>query len=149
MTETLIDSDVALDAIQRYPVADNPSSFLALNSGNSYFRAPDLPGIVVYRSVGRYIVQFGGPFAPDEVRGPLLDAFLAFAADRQQEVVAVQLRAADADPYLARRFTVNQMGASFALRLATFTLRGTRFMQLRNKISRCLRSGLEVSEVEL
>ena len=35
MTETLTRSDIALDAIQRYPDADNPSSFLAVNEGNS------------------------------------------------------------------------------------------------------------------
>jgi lysylphosphatidylglycerol synthetase-like protein (DUF2156 family) len=149
MTETMTESDIALDAVQRFTAADNPSAFLAVNEGNSYFRQPGVPGVIVYRPTGRYIVQFGGPFAPPESRGTLLGAFLDFAADQQREVVAVQLQAADAEPYLDRRFTVNQMGASFALRPATFTLRGTKFMRLRNKIARALRSGLEIAEVPL
>lgn len=38
------------------------------------------------------------------------------------------------------------MGASYVVDLESFTLAGTRFMQLRNKISRALRSGLKIYE---
>jgi lysylphosphatidylglycerol synthetase-like protein (DUF2156 family) len=149
MTETLVTSDTVLDSIQRYPQADNPSSFLAVNAGNSCFHLPDVPGVIVYRTTGRYIVQFGGPFAPPEARARLLEAFVEFAAEQGREIVGVQLQGADTEEYRARGFTINQMGASFAVDLSTFTLRGTAFMQLRNKISRALRSGLKVSEVPI
>jgi lysylphosphatidylglycerol synthetase-like protein (DUF2156 family) len=149
MTGTLTSSDVALDAIQRYPDADNPSSFLAVNEGNSYLDLPDVPGVIVYRPAGRYLVQFGGPFAPKEARPRLLRAFLDLAAGQGREIVAIQLQGADAAEYLDEGFTVNQIGASYALRLDPFSLRGTAFMQLRNKIARAMRSGLEVSEVPL
>ena len=149
MIETLTGSDVALDAIQRYPDADNPSSFLAVNEGNSYLHLPDTPGVIVYRPTGRYLVQFGGPFAPKEARPRLLRAFLDLAATQNREIVAIQLQGADAAEYLDEGFTVNQIGGSYALRLDTFSLRGTAFMQLRNKIARALRSGLTVREVPL
>jgi len=147
MTATLTGSDIALDAIRRYPDADNPSSFLAVNEGNSYLHLPDVPGVIVYRPTGRYLVQFGGPFAPKEARPRLLRAFLDLAVRQDREIVAIQLQGADAPEYLDEGFTVNQIGASYALRLDTFSLRGTAFMQLRNKIARALRSGLEISEV--
>jgi lysylphosphatidylglycerol synthetase-like protein (DUF2156 family) len=147
VTELLTTSDIVLDAIQRYPDADNPSSFLALNEGNSYLHLPDVPGVIVYRPTGRYLVQFGGPFAPPEARPRLLQAFLRLASEQGREIVTVQLQGTDTAEYLDAGFTVNQMGASFALQLATFTLHGTEFMQLRNKISRSLRSGLVISEV--
>jgi lysylphosphatidylglycerol synthetase-like protein (DUF2156 family) len=149
MTEALTTSDIALDAIQRYPDADNPSSFLAVNEGNSYLHLPDTPGVIVYRPTGRYLVQFGGPFAPAEARPRLLRAFLDLAAGQDREIVAIQLQGADAAEYLDEGFTVNQVGASYALRLDTFSLHGTAFMQLRNKIARAMRSGLAVSEVPL
>lgn len=149
MTKTLTSSDIALDAIARYPDADNPSSFLAVNEGNSYLHLPQVPGVIVYRPTGRYLVQFGGPFAPKEARPALLRAFLDLAAGQDREIVAIQLQGADAAEYLDEGFTVNQIGGSYALRLDTFSLRGTAFMQLRNKIARAMRSGLEVSEVEL
>lgn len=149
MTATLASSDIALDAIQRYPDADNPSSFLAVNEGNSYLDLPRVPGVIVYRPTGRYLVQFGGPFAPKAARPALLRAFADLAAAQGREVVAIQLQGADAAEYLDEGFTVNQVGASYALRLDTFSLRGTAFMQLRNKIARAVRSGLEVSEVPL
>lgn len=146
-TQTFTSQDLALDAIQRHWYADNPSSFLAVNEGNSYYHLPGSPGVIVYRPAGRYLVQFGGPFAPKEARSALLRAFIDFAAEQGREIVAVQLQAPDADEYMAEGFTINQMGASYALRLDTFSLRGTAFMQLRNKIARSIRSGLEISEV--
>jgi lysylphosphatidylglycerol synthetase-like protein (DUF2156 family) len=148
MTETLTRSDIALDAIRRYPDADNPSSFLAVNEGNSYLHLPEVPGVIVYRPAGRYLVQFGGPFAPRPARPRLLRAFLDLAAGQDREIVAIQLQGADAAEYLDEGFTVNQIGASYALRLDTFSLRGTAFMQLRNKIARAIRSGLAISEAE-
>jgi lysylphosphatidylglycerol synthetase-like protein (DUF2156 family) len=149
MTETLAGSDIALDAIQRYPDADNPSSFLAVNEGNTYLHLPGMPGVIVYRPTGRYLVQFGGPFAPKEARPGLLRSFIDLAARQGREIVAIQLQGADAAEYLAEGFTVNQIGGSYALRLDTFDLRGTSFMQLRNKIARAMRSGLIISEAPL
>lgn len=149
MTETLTASDIALDAIQRYADADNPSSFLAVNEGNSYLRLPDTPGVIVYRPTGRYLVQFGGPFAPRHARARLLQAFVDLAAEQNREIVVIQLQRADAPEYVAAGFTVNQIGGSYALRLAEFSLRGTAFVRLRNKIARALRTGLTVREAPL
>lgn len=132
-------------AIEAY--GENPSSYLALNGGNQYFTAPGVPGLAVYRESGRYLIQFGGPFTVPEAYQELLDAFLAFAAERHRKVLAVQLQREDVEAYSARGFKINQMGASYAVDLAKFTLRGGKFMQLRNKISRAKRAGLVVQEV--
>ncbi|MBD0421453.1 DUF2156 domain-containing protein [Streptomyces sp. TRM S81-3] len=124
--------------------SDNPSSFLALNSGNEYFHDDRYEGACAYRASGRYVLQFGGPFTAPEHRGRLLEAFTAHAGRR---LVAVQLQRSDAELYAAHGFTVNQIGASYAVDLGRFTLRGSRFVRLRNKISRARRAGLEVTEV--
>jgi lysylphosphatidylglycerol synthetase-like protein (DUF2156 family) len=94
-------------------------------------------------------VQFGGPFAAQADYQELLRRFLAFAKDQDRGVVAIQLQRADADVYAEHGFTVNQVGASYAVRLAEFTTRGTQFMQLRNKIAQAHRSGLTVIEARL
>src|SRR5207248_3077260 len=62
--------------------------------------------------------------------------------------VSVQLSRADAELYARGGFTVNQVGASYALDLAEFSLHGTRFMRLRNKIARAFRGGLTVLEAD-
>jgi lysylphosphatidylglycerol synthetase-like protein (DUF2156 family) len=133
-------------ALESY--SDNPSAFLALNSGNSYFTAPGTAGVVVYRPCGSHLVQFGGPFAPPGAYRELLTEFRAFAAGHGKRIVAIQLQAADAAEYADDGFAVNQVGASYAVELAEFSLRGSKFMRLRNKISRSLRSGLVVREVD-
>lgn len=143
MTTATVEIDSAHSAVAAY--ADNPSAFLALNSGNEHFTAPGLPGVVVYRRSGRHLVVFGAPFGPDPAA--LLRAFTGFAGDSRRKVVAIQAQASDVDMYAAAGFTVNQVGASYAVDLAAFTLRGSRFVRLRNKISRATRSGLTVREV--
>jgi lysylphosphatidylglycerol synthetase-like protein (DUF2156 family) len=125
--------------------SDNPSAFLALNGGNQYFASPGLDGVVAHRRSGRHLVQFGAPFGPD--RAALLLRFTEHARARGRRVVAVQLQRSDVDLYAAAGYTVNQVGASYAVDLTAFTLRGSRFVRLRNKISRAGRAGVEVAEV--
>lgn len=137
-----------LTAIRRHAQADNPSSFLALNSGNRVFTAQDTDGVIIHRRSGRFLVQFGGPFSDPDAYETLLERFLAQARAEDLTVVAVQLQRADAEIYARHSFTVNQIGASWAVHLPDFTLRGSRFMQLRNKISRARRNGLVVEEVD-
>ncbi|MEU3355402.1 DUF2156 domain-containing protein [Streptomyces sp. NPDC037389] len=139
---------LVLHAVRRHTQAENPSSFLALNSGNEIFTDPAADGVIIYRHTGRFLVQLGGPFAAADSYGALLDRFAAHARALGLGLVGVQLQRADAERYAQKGFTVNQIGASWAVRLPDFTLRGTKFMQLRNKISRALRNGLQVSEVD-
>jgi lysylphosphatidylglycerol synthetase-like protein (DUF2156 family) len=132
-----------LDALAAH--SDNPSAFLALNSGNEFFRDERLGGTCAYRRAGRrHVLQFGGPFTAPDRRAELLESFVAHAG---RHLVAVQLQRADAELYALHGFTVNQIGASYAVDLGRFTLRGSRFVRLRNKISRARRAGLEVTEV--
>jgi len=60
MTGTLTISDIALDAIQRYPDADNPSAFLAVNQGNSYHTLRDTPDKVEYERLARVVTGLHG-----------------------------------------------------------------------------------------
>ncbi|MBO3747442.1 DUF2156 domain-containing protein [Streptosporangiaceae bacterium NEAU-GS5] len=142
----MISQEAVLDAVRAY--GDNPSGFLAVNSGNSYFAHPGEPGVIVFRSSGRYLVQFGGPFAPPPAREALLRAFLEHAHDLGKQLVCVQLQRQDAEFYTEHGFAVNQIGASYAIDLTGYTLQGTRFMRLRNKISRARRCGLTVAEAD-
>ncbi|MET9646246.1 bifunctional lysylphosphatidylglycerol flippase/synthetase MprF [Streptomyces syringium] len=140
--------DHVLAAIREYSASENPSSFLAVNEGNSYFTLPGRPGVVVYRPAGNHLIQFGGPFAPDESYEDLLLGFRAFAEVQGRTVSSIQLQERDARIYARHGFTVNQVGASYAVDLSAFTLAGSRYMQLRNKISRALRSGLTIVEAD-
>src|SRR5262249_5892769 len=84
-----------------------------------------LPGVVAYRPCGRRLVQFGGPFAPDESYRELLESFTAFARADGMRVVAIQLQERDARRYAEAGYAVNQVGASYAVDLSDFTLRGS------------------------
>jgi lysylphosphatidylglycerol synthetase-like protein (DUF2156 family) len=126
---------------------ENPSSFLALNEGNQYFTQAGVEGLIFYRRSGRHLVQFGGAFAGKKEQEGLLRGFRDFARGERCTIVGIQLQREDVATYTDQGFTVNQVGASFSLDLSEFSLRGTKFVKLRNKISRARRSGLEVSEV--
>lgn len=147
MSPTVTTENTVLASISTHTRSENPSAFLAMSQGTSAFTVPGLDGIIAYRRAGRYLVQFGGPFAAPDDYAPLLDRFVAHAHEQDLEVVGAQLQRADAEVYADRGFTVNQFGASWVVHLPDFTLRGTRFMRMRNKISRAYRAGLHVSEV--
>lgn len=144
MSTTTISAESVLEAVRSH--GDNPSGFLAVNEGNSYFRLAGEPGVIVYRASGRYLVQFAAPFAPRHAWPGLLAGFAEFASAGGHGIVAVQLQRRDAEFYASHGYTVNQIGASYAVDLADYTLQGTRFMRLRNKVARAQRSGLVVAE---
>jgi lysylphosphatidylglycerol synthetase-like protein (DUF2156 family) len=123
--------------------------FSPSTAANSYFTKPGLPGVIVYHQTGAFLVQFGGPFAPARSCSDLLEAFRKFAGEQNRSIVGIQLQRADAELYAHRGFTMNQVGASYAVDLKKFALKGTRFMQLRNKIARARKAGLVVSEANL
>lgn len=138
--------DRTLSALERY--SDNPSAFLALNHGNEYFTCSDIDGFVCYRPRGKRWIQFGGPFTDAANRKELESRFIQHAHAGGRRVIGVQLQRADAELFAELGHTVNQVGASYALELTNFSLRGKRFVRLRNKISRAVRAGLTISEVD-
>jgi lysylphosphatidylglycerol synthetase-like protein (DUF2156 family) len=138
--------DRTLSALERY--ADNPSAFLALNSGNEYFTTDDIDGFVCYRPYGHRWIQFGGPFAAPANRVALQTKFIEQAHSGGRRIIGVQLQQPDAELFAELGLTVNQVGASYVVDLKNFSLRGKHYVRLRNKISRALRMGLEISEVD-
>jgi lysylphosphatidylglycerol synthetase-like protein (DUF2156 family) len=141
-----VSHDQALRVLRDH--SDNPSGFLALNDGNDHFTTPGVDGVVFYREVGRHWVQFGGPVADPADRPLLLTRFREAARKSKARVFALQVPASDAALYAEQGFTVNQFGMSYATELAGFTLRGKKFVKLRNKISRATRLGITPVEVD-
>ncbi|MBS1871198.1 MAG: DUF2156 domain-containing protein [Actinobacteria bacterium] len=135
----------AFDCLRR--VGQHSSGFLTLNEGTSRYVDPRLAGFIAYRPAGRrHAIQLCGPVAPARDRQALLRSFLRWAASEERRVTAVQLTRGDAILYAEHGFTVNQLGASYSIDLRCFTLSGTRFMRLRNKVKRARRSGVTVRE---
>jgi lysylphosphatidylglycerol synthetase-like protein (DUF2156 family) len=128
-------------------VVDHPSGFLALSPRNQLFADDGIAGFIAYREQGRHLIAFGGVHAEPPHQGELLDKFLACAESRGRRVIFVEIRTPQAQMFLDRGFTVNQFGTSFGLRLCHFSLRGTPKMQLRNKVSRARKAGLQVVEL--
>lgn len=146
--DALAPSDAgAFDVLLRH--GDHSSAFLAFNDGIEYFTDPAIDGMIAYATKGgRHLTQLCGPFAAPDDKLPLLRSFRSFARERRQRVMAVQLRPDDARLYAEAGFRVNQLGSSYSIDLDDFSLRGTRFMKTRNKISRARRLGLTVDELD-
>lgn len=130
--------------------AENPSAFLALNANTRHFTVDGLDGLIAYRNAGRStIVQLGGVFASPTDQPALLSAFVDHARTERRRIAAVQLLKRDAELYAENGFTVNQFGADYARALDSFSLKGKKHMQLRNKVSRARRAGITVTEVSV
>jgi len=128
-------------------VIDHPSGFFALSDRHQCFTPAHSTGFIAYRERGRHLLVFAGVHALPEARAPLLKQFLAEADRRGRRVLVVQLPQSQLKLFQAHGFTINQLGASFALQLADYSLAGTRKMKLRNKIQRARRAGLRVMEL--
>jgi hypothetical protein len=128
-------------------VVEHPSGYLAVNRRNSAFTVADVPGFIAYRKQGRHLWLFGGVHARTDNAGPLLDRFLAFAAEEGYRVGAVQVRQSQVELFASRGFTVNQMGTTYAVGLKGYSFGGGKKMQLRNKIQKARRDGLRVVEL--
>lgn len=135
-----------MDLLARH--AQNPSAFLALNSDTRIFSVPGVDGAIAYRPAGRrFLIQFGGVFAAPSEQGILLREFLDFGRESKRRTIAVQLTPEDTRLYAELDFTVNQFGSDYARRLDGFNVAGKKYVQLRNKVSRARREGLQVVEV--
>jgi lysylphosphatidylglycerol synthetase-like protein (DUF2156 family) len=140
-----LDSAQVRELVSRH--TDHPSVDLAFNAGNRYFTAPGIEGVVVYREAGGVVYQFGGPIAAAQDRRALLQRFVELAQQRRCQVFAVQVRPEDVPCYRELGFRLNQMGSSYSLALAGFSLRGHAFMRMRNKLKQPQRAGVEVVEI--
>lgn len=141
--------DAAVDALRAY--SDHPSGYLALNDATSRYMCPRVPGLIAHQPGRHQVVQFGGPFAAPENRGRLLDEFLfQLHAGRFHKplLTAVQLHRQDVPLYEERGFTVNQVGSTYGIDLARFSLRGKPLAKIRQNVNRARRDGVTVVEIE-
>ena len=128
---------------------DNPSGYLALNRDNTVFTVPGIDGFIAYRNGRRHWIQFGGPIAAPADAPELLRAFVSAASSAESDGDGCATAASRYRP--VRGIGLHDQPAGLFLCLAAsqdFTLRGKRFVSLRNKISRAHRSGLQIAEVD-
>jgi lysylphosphatidylglycerol synthetase-like protein (DUF2156 family) len=134
------------EMLEKY--AEHPSAYLALNEGTEQFTAPGIDGLIAYTLAGRkFTIQVGGVYAPASDKLPLMEAFMAWNAQAGRRVIAVQLQRDDALLFERLPFSVNQLGSSYSLTLPGYSLKGARFVKLRNKISRATREGVRIVEL--
>lgn len=139
--------EVAVDAAGPEDWIDHPSGWLALSAKNQRFELPGRPGLIAYREQGKHLVLFGGVHAPPDERRPLLEAFLAHAAQTRRRALAVQLRADQAALFGELGFTVNRFGGSYGLSIAKHGLGGGARVKLRQKVGRAQKLGLRALEL--
>ncbi|MGO1053609.1 phosphatidylglycerol lysyltransferase domain-containing protein [Crossiella sp. CA198] len=135
----------ALDLLRAH--GRSSSAFLAYNQDTEHFQPPGLNGLVAYRPAGRkHLVQLTGPCAAETDHPALTAAFREFAARQGRRITAVQLLREEAAACADLGYAVNQLGASFSIDLAQFTLRGGKLAETRNRLSQARRAGVVVTE---
>ncbi len=145
MGSTSLAAGSPLEALERW--SDHPCAFLALNAETRAFHAHGLRGFIAYRPCGGWLFTLGGVFAPKDEQAALLDAFRAFAKAERKKICALQLRPDDIALWREAGFRVNQLGTSYTVELDRFTTKGSKFMQLRNKVNRARKEGVKVFEL--
>ena len=127
--------------------SSHPSSYLALNKKVSVFQPKGYSGIIAYRDQGRFRIGVAGISSPHEEKIELLKLFMAKAKSSKKYVIMVQCGMEDAIILSENGFVVNQLGSSYLKLIDNYTLSGSRFVKLRNKISRAKRAHITIKEV--
>ena len=128
--------------------AQHPCSFLCLNKDVEYFKAPDIEGIIPYRMARRRcIAVIAGIITSKENKKKLWSAFEEFAKSKQRKVIVAHFLRDDIKLLDAKKYRINQIGASYAVGLDGYEISGKRFATLRNKISRAKRKGVIIQEI--
>ncbi|WP_234314167.1 MULTISPECIES: DUF2156 domain-containing protein [unclassified Streptomyces] len=143
-------ADRALELLRAH--ADHPSAVLALNGRTTRYTGRSREGLVAYTRPGRrHVVQFAAPFAGPEDREVLLEEFLTHLAagpGPAPRVTAAQVGRADVPLYADHGFTVNQLGCTYGIDLARFTVRGKALAKVRQNVNRARRDGVSVVEAD-
>lgn len=142
---TVVDSARKFLWAERF--GNHPSLFLTLNSGISTFTVEGLAGYLPFQDDGKCLFILTGVISSADNREPLLKAFISHAVEHGRELSCVQLRRDQAELFERLGFHVNQMGCSYTLDLERFTMAGSPFMSLRNKIKRAEKAGVIVKEL--
>ncbi|KIH86022.1 DUF2156 domain-containing protein [Pseudomonas batumici] len=126
---------------------NHPSLFLTLSSDISTFTVEGLAGYLPFQDDGKCLFILTGVISAADNRESLLKAFISHAVEHGRELCCVQLRQDQAPLFERLGFQVNQMGCSYTLDLERFSMAGSPFMSLRNKIKRAEKAGVIVKEL--
>jgi lysylphosphatidylglycerol synthetase-like protein (DUF2156 family) len=125
----------------------HPSAWLGVGAACRALRLRGGDGLIAYAEAGGWWFQLTSIHAPEEERGPLLEAFRAAARAAGKRVCALQLRPQHLPRYEAAGFRCNQLGSSYTVDLDRWAPTGPAFARLRNKVRRARRAGVEVVEL--
>ena len=120
---------------------------LVFNKDTNIYYLDRVVGFIPYRDDGRCLFVFSGVVAQKNDWGTLLDQSIIYASENERKIACVQLRREQAGFFEDKGFSVNQMGCSYTQDLSNFSLRGTAFMSLRNKLKRAERLGVIIKEL--
>lgn len=135
-----------LSLLENY--AQHPCSFLCLNKDVEYFEDPNIEGIIAYRLAGRRcIAVIAGIITSQENKKTFWAAFEEFAKSKRRKVIVAHFLQDDIKFLDAKKYRINQIGASYAVGLDEYEISGKKFSTLRNKIARAKRKGVIVQEV--
>jgi phosphatidylglycerol lysyltransferase len=126
---------------------EHPSLFLVFNREISSFTVPNTTGYIPFRDDGKCLFILTGVISADAEKEVLLTHFIQYAQKHKREICGVQIRKEQVSLFEKSGFQVNQMGCSYSLDLERFSLSGTAFMSLRNKLSRAKIAGVSVHEL--
>lgn len=129
------------------PYGEHPCAYLALNRETALFTSSNARGFIAYRD--RKGCRFGvaGINSPNQDKAKLFSAFLTEARQQKKHVIMVQCLSEDVKHLQRHGFVINQLGSSYAIELKDYSIKGTRFIKLRNKISKAKRASVKVLEI--
>ncbi len=127
-------------------------SILAANPENQIFNNKAGDAYISYREQGKYLFTIGGVIcqqgASEQFKTEVLNEFQSFAKQKRRRVIALHFSEDEQAFYKQQNYAINQLGSCYSIDLKNYTMAGRKMSQLRNKISKAQRKGVEVVELK-
>ncbi|MFQ5910208.1 MAG: phosphatidylglycerol lysyltransferase domain-containing protein [Thermoplasmata archaeon] len=124
-----------------------PTSFLCLNPDLSIYRPAGAEGFLAYGSTSQANVILGEPISPPSEASDLLSTFVRFSADEGRDVVSMPVTEDGRHHYEEAEFEGLAFGSEAVVDLASLSLEGPRYRNLRHGVSHATRAGVTVGKL--
>lgn len=138
------DRDKVRSLLKKY--ADNPISYVAVETDKRYFWGISVEGVIAYALVRNVIICAGDPLCSKSDLPAFMTEFISFCRKNDYEICFCQVMPQTADILSGLGFGIAKYGEECMFDLNSYTLEGSSASRLRQGLRRAEKLGIHIDE---
>ncbi len=124
----------------------SPVAALLFNSNYKWFVYEN--SAIVFFKYNNTLISVGGILSSLKNKTVILDKFLEFCKKNDLSYIFIHFDSTDAAIFNSRGLLVNQIGSSYIIDCADYSMAGKPFQQLRNKINKAKKKNVAITKIQ-